>query len=186
MSLLVYGSIQEARFFRLQFNSLAHRWNARAFISDGESQEVLTLLRTLTQRPLLPADWSMRGGFELDARASGRHWPERGDNWMHFLDKATLTLTHRPIEKEPAGPALELLGVLAYKNGEVTGSHLAFNSPWLDGKGRATLSLGEEPGKSPMTLEATLLPGKIGRWPYQDGGPPMKRGRDGTPDGVGG
>src|SRR5205807_7483677 len=114
-SVMVRGSIQEAQLLRFQFSSLAGRWMAELHVSEGQSQGVLTLLQTLAERSLLPVGWTVRGGFQFDAHASGRRPPAVLANWMHGLDKATLTFTQDAHEKTPSGTSLALAGTLIYQ-----------------------------------------------------------------------
>ncbi len=167
-SVMVRGIVKEARQFRFQLTSLGHRWNAQMAVNDGQSQEVLALLRTLTQRSLLPAGWGVRGGFQLEARASGRRWPVRSDDWTRFLDRVTLTLLPQPAQEKTPVSSIGLSGTLVYKNEKITGTHLAFDSPWFAGTGQGAILLEGAPGQRNATLEATMATGMIERWPFQD------------------
>src|SRR5262249_49280529 len=88
----ISGSLEQAQACPMQWARLGRRWTARARITGGRSQGVLALVQKLTHRSYLPKEWSVLGGFELEARASGRRWPARGDSWIPYLDRATLTL----------------------------------------------------------------------------------------------
>src|SRR5262249_41360267 len=55
-------------------------------------------------------------------------------------------------------------GELLYKKGQIIATPLFFETPNLQGRGRATLTIAQ----APLQLHASLASGKIGPWPFQN------------------
>jgi len=162
------GEVEQARSVRLQFASLGQRWNAQIRLAGADCDQVLALARSFRKKDIIPRDWSARGTFDLEARASGRRRPVRGQDWLDFLDEAHLTFLRPQKGSRGDTPSLGLAGTLSYTKGIIASPDLEVACPWFEGTGRLEMGLKQIRLRPEINVNAVLSSGRIGRWAYQN------------------
>jgi hypothetical protein len=159
---LARGSLEQAESVDLHITSLGNRWNAQGRLFGADIPSVLSIVQSITGRPVLPEGWTAQGQFDFDIKSAWRGaFPAA--NPSSAVREAHLRLLNAELHPAAGRSPLQVTGGLNLTEGrlELTGCSLKGEDTQLKLSGHAT------PFAAAPVVDLQAQ-GHIGRWPLDN------------------